>query len=319
MCGIVGIRRAAGRGPDPAGGAAAAGVPRLRLGGHRGLHAHRAEGPQGQRPGRRPGGAPSRRGSRAPPASATPAGPPTASPATRTPTRTSTPTQRIAVVHNGIIENADELRAKLERRRRRVPLRDRHRGARPPDRRARRGADDAGGGGPRRRCARSSAPTASPSCDAERPDRIVVARNGSPVVLGIGEKEMFVASDVAALVALHPPGRPPRRRRDGHPHGRRLPHLHHRRLDHDGHEPVHRRLGGRRRTTSAATSTYMHQGDPRAARRGRRARCAAASTSASHTAHLGGLNLDAREARAIRRVKILGCGTAYYAGRSARS
>jgi glucosamine--fructose-6-phosphate aminotransferase (isomerizing) len=33
-----------------------------------------------------------------------------------------------------------------------------------------------------------------------------------------------------------------------------------------------------------------------------------------HTAHLGGLNIDAREARAIQRVKILGCGSAYYAG-----
>ena len=32
------------------------------------------------------------------------------------------------------------------------------------------------------------------------------------------------------------------------------------------------------------------------------------------TAHLGGLNLDARETRAIKRVKILGCGSAYYAG-----
>jgi glucosamine--fructose-6-phosphate aminotransferase (isomerizing) len=32
------------------------------------------------------------------------------------------------------------------------------------------------------------------------------------------------------------------------------------------------------------------------------------------TAHLGGLNFDARQARAIRRVKILGCGSAYYAG-----
>ena len=36
--------------------------------------------------------------------------------------------------------------------------------------------------------------------DAEQPDRIVVARNGSPVLLGIGETEMFVASDVAALI-----------------------------------------------------------------------------------------------------------------------
>ncbi len=36
---------------------------------------------------------------------------------------------------------------------------------------------------------------------ADFSDRIVVARNGSPVVLGIGEKEMFVASDIAALVA----------------------------------------------------------------------------------------------------------------------
>ena len=32
------------------------------------------------------------------------------------------------------------------------------------------------------------------------------------------------------------------------------------------------------------------------------------------TAHLGGLNLDPRDARSIRRVKILGCGSAYYVG-----
>jgi glucosamine--fructose-6-phosphate aminotransferase (isomerizing) len=32
------------------------------------------------------------------------------------------------------------------------------------------------------------------------------------------------------------------------------------------------------------------------------------------TSHLGGLDMDARELRAIRRVKILGCGSAYYVG-----
>ncbi|MBI2245803.1 MAG: glutamine--fructose-6-phosphate aminotransferase, partial [Nocardioides sp.] len=32
------------------------------------------------------------------------------------------------------------------------------------------------------------------------PDRVVVARNGSPLIVGVGEREMFVASDLAAIV-----------------------------------------------------------------------------------------------------------------------
>ena len=32
------------------------------------------------------------------------------------------------------------------------------------------------------------------------------------------------------------------------------------------------------------------------------------------TSHLGGLNMDARDLRAVKRVKILGCGSAYYVG-----
>ncbi|MFT7675011.1 MAG: glucosamine--fructose-6-phosphate aminotransferase (isomerizing), partial [Gammaproteobacteria bacterium] len=36
--------------------------------------------------------------------------------------------------------------------------------------------------------------------DSESEGQIVVARNGSPVVLGIGDKEMLVASDTSALV-----------------------------------------------------------------------------------------------------------------------
>jgi glucosamine--fructose-6-phosphate aminotransferase (isomerizing) len=37
------------------------------------------------------------------------------------------------------------------------------------------------------------------------------------------------------------------------------------------------------------------------------------------TAHLGGLEMDARELRAVKRVKILGCGSAYYVGQMGAS
>src|ERR1700684_2700286 len=36
--------------------------------------------------------------------------------------------------------------------------------------------------------------------DERHPDRLVVARKGSPLILGVGDHEMFVASDLAALV-----------------------------------------------------------------------------------------------------------------------
>ena len=48
------------------------------------------------------------------PASATPGGPPTAARPTATPTRTCSADGRVAVIHNGIIENFAKLRAELE-------------------------------------------------------------------------------------------------------------------------------------------------------------------------------------------------------------
>ncbi|MGW8884429.1 glutamine--fructose-6-phosphate transaminase (isomerizing) [Streptomyces sp. NPDC055749] len=142
-------------------------------------------------------------------------------------------------------------------------------------------------------------------------DRIVVARNGSPVVLGIGEKEMFVASDIAALVA----------------HTRQIVTLD------DGEMATLKADDFRTYTTEGSTTTatpttveweaasydmgghdtYMHkeiseQAD--AVDRVLRGRI----DDRFSTVHLGGLNLDAREARGVRRIKILGCGTSYHAG-----
>ena len=148
---------------------------------------------------------------------------------------------------------------------------------------------------------------------ADFPDRIVVARNGSPLIVGVGEKEMFVASDLAAIVR----------------HTTTVAHLE------DG-ELATVTAGGfttfrQDLSRSATTATkvdidpaaYEHgEGDggsrmylemleqPAAVERALRGRL----DERFATAHLGGLNLDARELRAIRRVRMLGCGSAYYVG-----
>ena len=147
--------------------------------------------------------------------------------------------------------------------------------------------------------------------DAEHPDRIVVARNGSPVLLGIGEKEMFVASDVAALIG----------------HTRQVIYL-------DDGELATITAGGYRTYTiddrSTAKSPSTIDWDVVGAEIGDHAhflikeiaeqpRTIARAFSGGiderfDTAHLGGLNLTVREAREIKRVKILGCGSACYAG-----
>ena len=137
MCGIVGIHRPPGLRPHPAGGPGPAGVPRLRLGraspssaaGE--LRVRKAKGRVAELAAGR-----ARQAVTGPSASATPGGRRTASRATHNAHPHLDSSGRVAVVHNGIIENADELRAKLDRRRGRPRLRDRHRGAGPPDRRA---------------------------------------------------------------------------------------------------------------------------------------------------------------------------------------
>jgi len=147
--------------------------------------------------------------------------------------------------------------------------------------------------------------------DAERPDTIIAARNGGPIVLGVGEREMFIASDPAALVA----------------HTRSVVHLD------DGEIAVVRADGFETSTlegglttktpaTIAWTADSLEKGEfshfmrkeiieqPDAARRTLSGRM----EPRFQTTHLGGIELTANELLDIRRVKILGCGSAYIAG-----
>lgn len=159
---------------------------------------------------------------------------------------------------------------------------------------------------------------------ADFPDRIVVARNGSPLIIGVGDKEMHVASDLAALVR----------------YTTTVAHLEDGELatlTATGFTTYRQDQGGFTSTNRSATTldidpeaydagdtalfhsgSYMHKEifeQPSATERVLRGRL----DERFGTAHLGGLNLDARETRAIRRVKILGCGSAYYVGQMGAS
>jgi glutamine---fructose-6-phosphate transaminase (isomerizing) len=215
---------------------------------------------------------------------------------------------RFAIVHNGIIENAAQLRAKLQsggvtfHSQTDSEVLAHLIAAMPADK-----LEDSV-----RAALRLVTGTYGLAVlDAQRPESIVVARNGSPVVLGIGDREMFVASDPAALVR----------------HTQSVVHLD------DGEIAVVRADGFETSTldggpTAKTPSTiawtdesfdksgYTHfmrkeiAEQPEAIRRTLSGRLDARF----QTTHLGGVEMAARELLEIRRVKILGCGSAYIAG-----
>lgn len=148
-------------------------------------------------------------------------------------------------------------------------------------------------------------------CDASVPDQIVVARNGSPVVIGVGNGEMFVASDVAALVR----------------HTQQVVFLEDGELatlTADGFRTFTLDARATNRSPSAvdvSEDDYSRGGHAHYLRKeiGDQPEAVGGTLRGrlDHrfaTARLGGLELSARELRSIRRVKILGCGSAYYSG-----
>ena len=108
-------------------------------------------------------------------------------------------TGRVALVHNGIIENFAALRSELERAgQEMVSETDTEVVARLLE-------DEVLAGAPlteamQALCRRLEGAFTLVAVDAADPDRVVAARRNSPLVVGLGEGENFLASDVAAFI-----------------------------------------------------------------------------------------------------------------------
>ncbi len=216
---------------------------------------------------------------------------------------------RIAVIHNGIVENARALRARLVKE-----------GVEP--------VSETDTELLAHLIATQSAPTLMERVrlallevqgayglavlDRDHPQELVVARRGSPMVLGIGDKEMFAASDVAALVR----------------HTQQVVYLDDGEiacLTESGYEVTTLDAQRPEKTAARVEMTlaeldqehYAHftlkeiAEQPEVIERVLRGRL----DDRFATARLGGLNLSPRDLLGIRRIKIIGCGSAYIAGR----
>jgi glucosamine--fructose-6-phosphate aminotransferase (isomerizing) len=107
---------------------------------------------------------------------------------------------RVAVVHNGIIENFSELRSELEAAGIEFSSEtDTETVAHQVDRELERGAGSLFEA-VRVVCRRLQGAFTLVLLDAEEPGVVVAARRNSPLVLGVGDGEMFLGSDVAAFI-----------------------------------------------------------------------------------------------------------------------
>ena len=145
----------------------------------------------------------------------------------------------------------------------------------------------------------------------DEPGRLVGARNGSPLVLGIGDQEMFLASDVTAIIAhtkqviYLEDGEVISVRADGY-HTSDL-----------RNNPVQKQIDlvtwELEEIEKAGFPHFMEKEifeQPESIARAMTGRL----DHEYATGHLGGLNLRNRELLDINRVKILAAGTSYHAG-----
>lgn len=146
---------------------------------------------------------------------------------------------------------------------------------------------------------------------ADEPDRIIGARNGSPLVLGVGDGEMFLASDVTAIISHT---KQVVYLEDGEvvsikPDGFRTTDLNENRIEKDV-EYISWELEEIEKNGFTHFMEKEIYEQPEAIKRAISGRILTDVASA----HLGGLNMTTKELLNIERVKIIGAGTSYHAG-----
>lgn len=226
---------------------------------------------------------------------------------------------KLAIIHNGIIENAHELRAELIAAG--VTLNSETDSELFAHLIAREIATNAASDAPptadhlvqavRQVLLRIQGAYGLAILHADFPSELIVARQGSPLVLGIGNNEMFAASDVSAIVR----------------HTQQVVYLDDgeiARLSKTGFEITNLRAQATHRTPATVTTSaeefdkanYEHftlkeiHEQPEVLERVLRGRL----EERFATARLDGLNLSPRDLLGIKRVKLLGCGSAFIAG-----
>jgi len=215
---------------------------------------------------------------------------------------------RLALVHNGIIENADALRAALEQGGHRV-------GTDTDTEILAHLVEDAPGATLEARVIAAlehvEGTYGLAVMSADEPGKIVVARRGSPVLLGVGDAEYFVASDASAVLE----------------HTRSVVYLDdgdiavitpagYHVLDHEERVQLRNVDAINWDIEAIELGGYPHFmlkeicEQPETARSTLRGRL----VPSSGTARLNGLNLTPSACAAIDRIVILGCGTSWHAG-----
>jgi len=214
---------------------------------------------------------------------------------------------RIALVHNGIIENVDSLKATL------LPKNTKLLSQTDTEVLAHAIANQKGAliDAVRTVLSQVIGTFGIAVIDRDNPGVLVVARSGSPVILGIGDGEMYAASDVSALsrytrelvhlddgeVAELTPEGFTVTTLDASPRTKTRTHLQGQLEEHDKGGYAHfllKEINEQPETVRRAISGRLDE--------------------AFSTAHLGGLNLQARDLLEVKRIVILGCGSALYAG-----